>query len=784
MKRRIPFAVRAALLVLMLIVFALGASVVLTDPDPASLFTRRRLGLLVGPGGRPPQGESTSAPRHPAPTLLFSEEWFDDSGFSFIRHFTGPSGDPTSLDQLRASLEGRGRRGIAVLSERLEALDPADPGRLATASRLHWLIGALCMFEGEFARAARHFESARDLDPSAPPDHLANLEALIGVAHLRRGEADNCVACCNEASCIYPLAPSAIHQQPDGSRAAIRHFLAYLEKRPEDRGVQWLLNVAAMTVGEYPGAVPPRFRLPVPTPPSVPGLPRMTNVASRVGLADRGENMAGGSVLDDFDNDHLPDIFLSTSDPARGAALFRNRGDGTFEDRSAPAGLEPQVGALNVTHADFDNDGALDVLLLRGGWEAPRRMSLLRNRGNATFDDVTVDAGLAAPIASQAAAWADYDGDGNLDLYVAGEYDPDRPDPRNAGRLYHNRGDGSFEEVAAIAGVANLAYGKGVAWGDYDADGDPDLYIANLGQPNRLYRNDGSRFADVASDLGVTAPTYAFACWFWDYDNDGRLDLYVNPYGATLNDVVRSQFGPPGGAGERPRLYRNLGGTFRDVTAEVGLDRVVMPMGSSFGDIDNDGFLDIYLGTGKPSFAFLTPNVMLRNVGGRRFDDVTGPTATGHLQKGHGVAFEDWDRDGDLDLLVEAGGAAPGDRAHNLLFQNPGSGRHWLRVRLVGTRSNRSAFGATIRATLRMPDGTTQLRHRVVGTNSSFGGNALAQTIGLGDARTVESLEITWPAGGGRQVFRNLARDTALVITEGSNRPVPLDWKPIPLPPG
>src|SRR5207248_539321 len=150
-----------------------------------------------------------------------------------------------------------------------------------------------------------------------------------------------------------------------------------------------------------------------------------------VGLSARGENMSGGAIVDDFTGDGLPDVFLSTKDPTQGCALFVNRGDGTFEDRCTHAGLGDQVGALNCIHADYDNDGDLDILLLRGGWETPRRPSLLRNDGKGRFTDVTIAAGLCDPIASQAAAWADFDCDGHVDLYIAGEYKSQAPDPRN-----------------------------------------------------------------------------------------------------------------------------------------------------------------------------------------------------------------------------------------------------------------------------------------------------------------------------------------------------------------
>ena len=200
--------------------------------------------------------------------------------------------------------------------------------------------------------------------------------------------------------------------------------------------------------------------------------------------------MAGACLVDDFDNDGLLDVFMSTADAAQGASLLRNRGDGTFEDVSQSAGLGDQVLSLNACHADFDNDGDLDILMLRGAWEVPRRMSLLRNRGNGTFEDVTLAAGLGEPIASQAAGWADFDNDGHVDLYVAGEFNGPHPDARNRGRLYRNRGNGTFEDVASKAGVLNEGGCKGVAWGDYDEDGWPDLYVSNMNQPGRLYHNE------------------------------------------------------------------------------------------------------------------------------------------------------------------------------------------------------------------------------------------------------------------------------------------------------
>ena len=210
----------------------------------------------------------------------------------------------------------------------------------------------------------------------------------------------------------FPLAAAAVHRRTAGSREAIEHFTRYLRQQPEDLGVQWLLNVAYMTLGEYPKGVPPELLLPLGRFAAAGDDPRrMVNVASRVGLNARGESMAGGCLVDDFDGDGWLDVFMPTTDPERGAMLLRNRGDGTFEDVSDKAGLADQVLSLNACHADFDNDGDLDILMLRGAWEVPRRMSLLRNRGGM-FEDVTLAAGLGEPIATQAAGWADYDNDG------------------------------------------------------------------------------------------------------------------------------------------------------------------------------------------------------------------------------------------------------------------------------------------------------------------------------------------------------------------------------------
>jgi len=721
-----------------------------------------------------------SKPRDPGEIL--DQDPIEDGGFGIASQFTAPIHDPSSLIELREAIDVRGRLGLAVLqaeSEQVRLPFKAPKEQVAAAARLLHQIGLLDLYEGRYSEATTSFQKAMELGrPSDIPDRdRARRMALLGIVALRRGEVENGLQSLGASHGIFPIAREAVHREQSGSREAVKRFTAYLEEWPEDLRGRWLLNIAYMTLGEYPDKVPGAYLIPLDTFRSTLDVGRFENVAPRVGLTSRGPNQAGGSVFDDFNGDGLPDLFTTSLDVDRGAAFFINRGDGTFVDRSAQAGLGDQVYALNLTHADFDNDGDLDVVLLRGAGESPLRLSLLRNNGDGRFEDVTIAAGLGEPIATGAAAWGDYDNDGWVDLFVCGEYRPPsgdprtgHPDARNRCRLYHNRGDGTFRDAAVVAGVVNDRCAKGAAWGDYDDDGRLDLYVSNADGTGRLYHNEGDgTFRDVAPTLDVTGPESGHACWFWDYDNDGRLDLFVNDNQTRLAQTVAIALGLPVEKASHPRLYRNLGAEgFREVSREVGLDRPTPSLGGNFGDIDNDGYLDIYVGTGWRAYSGLFPNRMLKNVEGRRFEDVTMSSGTGHLQNGQGVSFADWDCDGDVDLFVETGGAVPGDRSWNLLFRNPGQGSHWLKVRLVGTRTNRAALGARIRVDIESKDRRKRSIFRTVGNNSSFGGNTLVQSIGLRDATRVAGLTVTWPTSRTTQTFRDLDSDQAIEITEGA----------------
>ena len=452
----------------------------------------------------------------------------------------------------------------------------------------------------------------------------------------------------------------------------------------------------------------------------------------------------------------LIDVALSSVDFCEPLRLYRNKGDGTFEERTSAARLGNQLGGLNLAVTDYNNDGRPDIFVLRGGWEIPMRNSLLRNNPDGTFTDVTRAAGLSSPTHStHHASWADFDNDGWLDVFIGHEL--------TASQLFRNRGDGTFEDVSARAGVGATAFTKGTTAGDFDGDGWMDLYVSNMWGDNFLYRNRGDgRFEEVGAALGVQKPFASFPTWFFDYDNDGRLDLFVSSYPPSLEEFAKHYVNQPPAA-ESLALYRNVGGgRFEDVTKATGLARAVPTMGSNFGDLDNDGFLDMYLGTGSPSFGAIMPNIVLKNDAGRRFLDVTAATGMGHLQKGHGVAFADLDFDGDQDVVLNVGGAVPGDRYDDALFRNPGgSGNNWLSVRLVGARSNRAAVGATI--TVRLKGGG--LRYREVTTGGSFGASPFTQHIGLGKGE-VESLTIRWPVTRTTQVFTAVPVNQALEIHE------------------
>jgi len=692
--------------------------------------------------------------------------------------------------------------GTARMAERLEqivkSVNPLNT-RFLAAGQVDQLRGMMTERPElaqdpavRFQLAEALLNSGRNLESLAEFEALEKLEARRGGAisgtnklnlrlnqalcHLREAERVNCLTNHNADSCLLPLRDGGIHRWQTPSRQAIGILTNLLTEFPDDLSGRWLLNVACMTVGDYPAKVPTRWLIPPSAFASDIEFPRFRDVAPAVGLAPN--ELSGGSVVDDFDGDNLLDVMVTSFGPRDQMRFYRNNGDGTFTERTREAGLLGLVGGLNLVAADYNNDGHLDVLVLRGAWmreEGKFPNSLLRNRGDGTFEDVTEGAGLLSFHPTQTAAWLDFDGDGWLDLFVGNESIPGQE--RHLCELFRNQGDGTFKEVGRFSGVTIRNYVKGVNAGDFNNDGRPDLYVSILGGANRLFRNDGPRpgepanagwvFTDVAAQAGVSDPARSFPCWFFDFDNDGWQDIYVGGYRiSNVGDIAADYLGLAH-TGEKARLYRNRGdGTFANVSSSAKLDRVLHAMGCNFGDLDNDGWLDFYLGTGDPDLLTVVPNRMFRNAEGRFFQDVTTAGGFGHLQKGHGVSFADIDNDGDQDVYEDMGGAVTGDVYPNVLYENPGFTNRWLKLKLQGRRANRCAIGARVRVDIE-EGGKTRSLHRTIGPGGSFGGNPLRLELGLGKADRIVAVEIKWPGSGTQQTMRDLALDRAYLVVEG-----------------
>ena len=678
--------------------------------------------------------------------------------------------DPMTVPYFAGKTAGFMRRKVA------EAKTPADLARFKMAYAFSLLN------DGSPEEALLEIESferlLRETEMTPKPGDPSKIMLLKAICHLRIGEQENCMNNHNADSCLLPIRGGGVHKQTRGSRGAIRVLEELLDRDPSPYAA-WLLNIAYMTLGEYPDQVPPPWRVPPEVFASDYDIKRFPDVAGLLGVDV--DDLSGSVVMDDFDNDGFLDLLVSASGLDSQLRYFHNNGDGTFTEQTDAAGLRGLTGGLNVIQGDFNNDGLLDVLVLRGGWLGKTGRypnSLLRNNGDNTFTDVTEEAGLLSFHPTQTAVWFDYNGDGWLDLFVGNESVPDAAavDPCE---LYRNNGDGTFTECAAENGIALTAWIKGVVTGDFNNDGRPDLFLSVFGQPNILLRNDGPagdagspkarwKFTDVTTAAGVAEPIKSFSCWYWDYDNDGWLDLYVGGYSIyNAGDILADYLGAASPGVEHPRLYHNnRDGTFTDVTRQSGLFKVIHGMGANFGDLDNDGWLDFYVGTGDPSFGTLIPNRMFRNDEGRVFQDVTTSGGFGQLQKGHGIAFGDLNNDGAQEIYSVVGGALAGDHYPNQLFANPGHGNHWLKLKLEGVQSNRVALGARIKVVAKTETGEREI-DRVVGSGGSFGAAPLRQEIGLGQSTEIVRIEVFWPRTGQTQIIRGVAADRCYAIREG-----------------
>lgn len=600
---------------------------------------------------------------------------------------------------------------------------------------------------------------------------------MLALGFLRLDEQANCIDRHNAASCILPIGGEGVYEVTAGVESAIYLYEQILAVFPGDMQNIWLLNLAYMNLGKYPVEVPSQYLISPDVFASKSSL-RFQDVAVSLGVDAKG--LSGSVCLEDFDGDGDLDIFITSYGLTDQAQYFENRG-GSFLDMTIEANLTGIVSGLNTLHADYDNDGDKDILILRGGWlnVGTHPNSLLQNDGNGRFKDVTIEAGLLSFRPTQTAAWADADGDGDLDLFIANESLPNLAS--HPCEFFLNNGNGTFTESAASMGLDLKGFFKGCVWGDVNGDRLPDLYLSNLLGDNFLLINRGGRFEDIAPRAGVTQPRLSFPVWLMDYNNDGLEDIFAVGYGDAFQpeaagDILRDLQGnlPKG---DWFKVYKNNGNeNFEDVTSALGLDKLTYAMGCNFGDLDNDGWTDFYLGTGKPDLRTLVPNRMFKNHLGKEFKEVS-MDGFAHIQKGHGVAFGDVDNDGDQDIYEVMGGAYEGDVSHNLLFENPGTETNqWVTIELVGKSCNRNGIGSKIAVHTVQKNGSKRTVYASVNTGGSFGSASLQQEIGLGEAIAIEKVEVIWAQPGPPlTVYEDVPMGKFVRISEGESEAVVLD---------
>jgi len=597
-----------------------------------------------------------------------------------------------------------------------------------------------------------------------PRPNLVNIyqaNRALAIAYLRVGEVQNCVNNESESMCIMPFDKEAVYKDKRSVKMAISILNEMLSIASTEKEAIWLLNFAHMANGSYPDQVPSKYLMPLSSFDSDYQIEKFKNIGAEINANING--LAGGAIMDDFNNDGYLDLISTSWGEQDGIQYLENNGKDKLVNQTAESGLLGLLGGLNINQVDYNNDGLLDFFVMRGAWYSSSGQipnSLLRNDGDGLFTDVTEELGLLSFYPTQTSIWQDFNLDGRIDLFIANEGSKQIPCNNE---LFIQQKNGTFINVISqVEGLNRSAgFAKGCAAGDINNDGLVDIYFSYCGQPNKLFVNTSSKgilsFSDISIQANVSEPLKSFPTWFWDYNNDGYDDILVADFGdyniAKASYVLDNYLGNV--SGSQPRIYlNNKDNTFTDQSVKMGITDAIFAMGSNFGDIDNDGYLDFYLATGSPNFTSIFPNRMFRNNQGKEFQDVTTAGGFGHIQKGHGVAFGDIDNDGDQDVFNVLGGAYEGDVAKDALFLNPGNEHMWVCLKLVGAESNRAAIGARLQVKYTDENGRSLSQFHTVSSGSSFGANSLQVECGLGRATKIDEVLITWP---------NLARKKSIV---------------------
>jgi tetratricopeptide (TPR) repeat protein len=587
-------------------------------------------------------------------------------------------------------------------------------------------------------------------------DNNRTIFKMYATALMRAAFEDNSGVISPEDWMLLPVPENGRYKNTDRLHKARNIYRRLLRNYPKDLQLKWLYNLTFW----WEGKLPTDHKLQPGHWVSSKGQRQFRNLSMYTGTGDA--QRAGGVVLDDFTGDGLTDIVASSAGLKDVIHIYENTGTGQFNEITNQKGLSDIPGGNQLVQADYDNDGDLDLLVVRGAWRPFQKWgilpnSLLRNDGDK-FVDVTIGSGLYDVAPSSSAVWWDFNNDGWLDLFVTNET-VDRKEIWPS-KFYLNNGDGTFKDITQVSNLRIVSNVKSVSAGDINNDGLQDLFLGIQAGNNRLIANANGtvpadwRFVELAKQMNATAPHFAYASSFTDFDNDGWEDVCVLPYDFYGSAKWQGLFGAELSsmndiAYEPIYLYRNdQQGILVDITKAVGLDFYLNTQGFNFGDIDNDGWEDLYITTGSQDLSTYQPNRFFRNIGGSRFEEYTAQTGLGILTNSGSIAFADLDNDGDQDIYVNNGGMVYGDRFPNSLFENRlDNSNHWLTLVLEGRTCNRSAIGARVKIIIETNDGSTREINRTVRSGSSYGSNSLQLEIGLGNAARIKDIQIVWPNG-------------------------------------